>query len=120
MIYRDYEITVERDAIIIYSVNDDLSLDKDSTNYLDDLTWVATCNADTITDNTLDNLKTKIDKINPTTDSIKAELEELRQAIRDENISYGEISRLENLADYIEFGDVELLQWANVPEGTKN
>jgi hypothetical protein len=46
----------------------------------------------------------------------KERLEELRQAIRAENISYGEICELQSLADSIEPGDVELLQWAGVPE----
>ena len=43
-------------------------------------------------------------------------LEYLRGEIRAEHISYGEIAELEGLAEYIESGDVELLQWANVPE----
>jgi hypothetical protein len=43
-------------------------------------------------------------------------LEELRTEIRAERISYGEIAELQSLAQYIEPGDVELLQWAGVPE----
>lgn len=43
-------------------------------------------------------------------------LEYLREQLRDENISYGEIAELESLADQIEPGDVELLQAAGVPE----
>lgn len=46
----------------------------------------------------------------------KERLEELRIEIQAERISYGEIAELESLAEYIEKGDVELLQWANVPE----
>jgi hypothetical protein len=47
---------------------------------------------------------------------IEERLEELRQAIRDENISYGEIQELQSLARYIDENDVELLQWAGVEE----
>lgn len=43
-------------------------------------------------------------------------LEYLRSQIRAECISYGEIAELESMAGHIEPGDVELLQWANVPE----
>lgn len=45
-------------------------------------------------------------------DKAKERLEELRKAIQAENISYGEIAELQSLVDYIEPGDVELLQWA--------
>jgi hypothetical protein len=45
-----------------------------------------------------------------------ARLEELRAVIRAECISYGEIAELQALAPYIEPGDVELLEWAGVPE----
>ena len=38
-------------------------------------------------------------------------LERLRKAIRDENISYGEILELESLKRYIKEDDIELLQW---------
>lgn len=47
---------------------------------------------------------------------MKERLEFLRQQIRNENISYGEIAELQSLADHIEPGDVELLEWAGVPE----
>ena len=47
---------------------------------------------------------------------IKQKLESFRKAIRDENISYGELAELQSLADYIDKGDVELLEWAGVPE----
>lgn len=43
-------------------------------------------------------------------------LEYLRGEIRAERISYGEIAELESLAPHIEPGDVELLEWAGVPE----
>lgn len=38
-------------------------------------------------------------------------LEYLREQIRQENISYGEILELQSLADHIASDDVELLQW---------
>jgi hypothetical protein len=43
-------------------------------------------------------------------------LEELRTEIRAERISYGELAELQSLADQIEPGDTELLEWAGVPE----
>ena len=46
----------------------------------------------------------------------KTRLEYLRGEIRAERISYGEIAELQSLAKYIEPGDVELLEWAGVPE----
>lgn len=49
-------------------------------------------------------------------DYIKQRLEIIRQSIHDENISYGELAELQSLADYIDDGDTELLEWANVPE----
>lgn len=55
-------------------------------------------------------------KRNEATFLIKEELERLRQTIAEEKMSYAEIVRLEELVDYIPLGDVELLQWANVPE----
>lgn len=48
--------------------------------------------------------------------TVKERLEYLRSQIRAECISYGEIAELEDLAEHIEPGDVELLQWAGVPE----
>ena len=48
--------------------------------------------------------------------TIKKRLEYLRKQIRLECISYGEIYELQSLKEHIEEGDVELLQWANVPE----
>jgi hypothetical protein len=46
----------------------------------------------------------------------KPRLEELRAALRAENISYGELAELANLAEYIDADDVELLEAAGVPE----
>jgi len=51
------------------------------------------------------------------TQNIKKRLEYLRQEIRTERISYGEIAELMSLAKYIDYGDIELLQWARVEEG---
>ena len=47
---------------------------------------------------------------------IPSRLEYLRQQIRAECISYGEIAELQDLAEHIEPGDTELLEWAGVPE----
>lgn len=46
----------------------------------------------------------------------KQRLEELRKALRDENISTGELIELQSLKDHIEPNDVELLEAAGVPE----
>ena len=43
-------------------------------------------------------------------------LEKLRQALKAENISWGELVELQSLVAYIEEGDVELLEAAGVPE----
>ena len=51
-----------------------------------------------------------------TRDSVRDRLEYLRGEIEAERISYGEIAELQELSDYIEPGDVQLLQWAGVPE----
>jgi hypothetical protein len=48
--------------------------------------------------------------------NITARLEELRQALRSESISMGELAELQGLANHIEPGDVELLEAAGVPE----
>jgi hypothetical protein len=45
-----------------------------------------------------------------------ARLEYLRAQIRAECISMGEVVELQGLAAHIEPGDVELLEWAGVPE----
>ena len=50
------------------------------------------------------------------TKEIKNRLEELRTELRNECISYGELVELASLAEYIEPGDVELLEAAGVPE----
>ena len=50
------------------------------------------------------------------TPEIAKRLEELRTVLRSENISYAEICELQGLAEYIEEGDVELLEPAGVPE----
>ncbi len=47
---------------------------------------------------------------------IKNRLEELREAIKSESISYGELAELQGLADHIDPDDVLLLEWAGVPE----
>ena len=51
-----------------------------------------------------------------TTKEIKQRLEYLRQELRHERISYGELFDLQSLADHISPGDVELLEAAGVPE----
>ncbi len=51
-----------------------------------------------------------------TTQAIKNRLEYLRQEIKAERISYGEITELQSLVEYIEPDDVLLLEWADVPE----
>ena len=43
---------------------------------------------------------------------IKTRVEELRNEIRKERISYGEIAELQGLKEYIEKDDIELLAWA--------
>ena len=48
--------------------------------------------------------------------TIQERLEYLRGEIEAERISYGEIEELQSLAEYIEPGDVLLLEWAGVPE----
>jgi len=50
--------------------------------------------------------------------TIKSRLEYLRGEIRAERLSYGEISELHSLVPFIDKNDVELLEWAGVPEGT--
>jgi hypothetical protein len=51
-----------------------------------------------------------------TSNLARERLEYLRGEIRAERISYGEIAELSDLAEHIEPGDVELLEWAGVPE----
>ena len=47
---------------------------------------------------------------------IKDRLEHLRGELRAERISYAELFELETLVEFIEPGDVELLEAAGVPE----
>ena len=49
-------------------------------------------------------------------DSKKERLEEIREEIQNESVSYGELIELEELTEYIEDGDVELLEAAGVSE----
>ena len=49
-------------------------------------------------------------------DKIAARLEYLRGEIDAERISYGEIAELQGLVEHIAPGDVQLLEWAGVPE----
>ena len=49
-------------------------------------------------------------------ETIAQRLEYLRGEIRAERISYGEIAELQSLAEHIDAGDVELLEWAGVEE----
>ena len=51
-----------------------------------------------------------------TTKAIKQRLEELRQELRKQCISYGELLELQSLAEHIDLSDVELLEAAGVPE----
>jgi hypothetical protein len=50
------------------------------------------------------------------TDSIASRLEYLREQIHNESISYLELAELQGLADQIDPGDIELLEWAGIPE----
>jgi len=56
----------------------------------------------------------------PSCRGIAERLEYLRGEIRAERISYGEIAELQSLAKHIDAGDVELLEWAGVPEHKTN
>ena len=49
----------------------------------------------------------------------KERLEYLRKQIQNECISYGEIAELQSLKEHIDAGDIELLEWAGVPEHKK-
>lgn len=48
--------------------------------------------------------------------TVQDRLEYLRGELRAERISYGELAELQDLADEIDEGDVELLEAAGVPE----
>lgn len=47
---------------------------------------------------------------------IRERLEYLRGCIDAESISWGELAELQGLAEHIDPGDVQLLEWAGVPE----
>jgi hypothetical protein len=47
---------------------------------------------------------------------MKQRLEEIREEIRSERVSIGELIELRSLVEFIEKDDVELLEWAGVPE----
>lgn len=47
---------------------------------------------------------------------ITVQLESIRRSIRAQRISYSELADLQGLAEHIDAGDVELLEWAGVPE----
>lgn len=51
-----------------------------------------------------------------TTNEISQRLEYLRGEINHGRISYGEIAELQSLANHIESGDTQLLEWAGVEE----
>ena len=53
---------------------------------------------------------------NATMQAIRNRLEYLRGEINAERISYGEIAELQDLAKFIDPGDVLLLEWGGVPE----
>ena len=48
--------------------------------------------------------------------NIKKRLEYLREQIKNENISLGEIAELQDLSEHIDKNDVVLLKWAGVKE----
>lgn len=47
---------------------------------------------------------------------MKERLEEIREEIRSERVSIGELIELRSLVNYIDKDDVELLEWAGLPE----
>lgn len=47
---------------------------------------------------------------------ISQELAEIRKSIVAENVSYGELVRLNELTEHIDKNDTLLLEWAEVPE----
>jgi len=51
---------------------------------------------------------------------VKERLEYLREELREERISYGELAELQSLVEYIDSDDVELLQAAGVSEEEYN
>ncbi len=48
--------------------------------------------------------------------NIKKRLAEIREKIMKQNISYGEILELQEMAEHIDKNDTILLEWAAVPE----
>jgi len=52
-------------------------------------------------------------------ENAKQRLEYLREQIIQEDISYGELAELQSLKEYIEDGDVQLLEAAGIPENTE-
>jgi len=53
------------------------------------------------------------------TNEIEKRLEYLRQELREERISYGELFELESLKEFIDPSDIELLQAISFEEDTK-
>lgn len=51
-----------------------------------------------------------------TKETPKERLEYLRGELQAERLSYGELAELQSLKDYIDKGDVELLEAAGAPE----
>ena len=49
-------------------------------------------------------------------EEIKERLEYIREELRQERISYGELAELQSLVEHIDLNDVELLEAAGVPE----
>ena len=49
-------------------------------------------------------------------ETVKRRLEYLRGELQAERISYGELTELQSLAEYIDPSDVELLEAAGIPE----
>ena len=49
-------------------------------------------------------------------ENIKKRLEHLREQVKNENISLGEIAELQGLSEHINKNDVLLLEWAGVKE----
>ena len=47
---------------------------------------------------------------------MKKKLEERSEEIRSERVSIGELIELRSLVEFIDKDDVELLEWAGVPE----
>jgi len=51
---------------------------------------------------------------------VKERLEYLREELREQRISYGELAELQSLVEYIDSSDVELLEAAGVSEEEYN